>query len=187
MIGLGSTTGYAIQALICLARTPGRYVLITEIARCADVPLPYLVKVLARLSRGGLVETKRGFRGGYRLARPPRRITLDEVARVVEGPGWLAECLLGMPACVAGRRCPTASFWARERRRIEAELRRWTVERVSRSVPHGGPGCASGASPVPSARAERLRGASVQGGAVPPARPGSRVGRAGGGRGRRGS
>jgi Rrf2 family protein len=78
------TTGYAIEALACLARRRPGSMLVREIAGETDIPLPYLSKIFQRLAEAGIVESKRGYKGGVRLSRDPRKITLLEIHTAVE-------------------------------------------------------------------------------------------------------
>lgn len=84
MTTLSHTTGYAIEALACLAGRRGESMLVREIAGETGMPSPYLSKVLQRLCDAGIVETKRGYRGGIRLARAPTEINLLEIDLAVE-------------------------------------------------------------------------------------------------------
>lgn len=80
---------YACLAIMALARlspdqTPVR---IREIADSQAIPERYLVQILLQLKGAGLVFSARGASGGYRLARPPERISLCEVLSAIDGPG----------------------------------------------------------------------------------------------------
>ena len=57
-----------------------------DIARREDIPLRYLEQIFQDLKRAGLVESKRGPRGGYYLQRPSAEISLSEVVRALQGP-----------------------------------------------------------------------------------------------------
>lgn len=59
--------------------------LVREIAEATEMPLPYLAKIFHRLSEAGIVETKRGYKGGVKLTRAPAAITLLEIDAAVEG------------------------------------------------------------------------------------------------------
>ena len=124
MLCLSQTTGYAILAMSCLSQAVGRLVLAKDIAACTGVPLPYLSKILHALHRSGLIHGKRGYRGGFMLARPPAEVSLLEVAEALEGKNWLPHCLIGLDNCDPEQRCPTHDFWTKERAKIEQELRR---------------------------------------------------------------
>jgi Rrf2 family protein len=93
---LGHTTKYALEALAFLIRSHAREELaqISEIAEACDIPRKYLEQVLLELKNSGLVESKKGQHGGYRLSRSPDQITLGEVVSAVQGellplPEWL--------------------------------------------------------------------------------------------------
>lgn len=130
MLSLSQTTGYAIKALSCLDSGDCPTHHISDIARCAGVPRPYLAKIINSLSRAGLVTTKRGYRGGVRLARAADDVSLLEVVEAVEGQDWIGDCLLGIEACSILVCCPTRDFWQRIRQEITAELRRMTLASV---------------------------------------------------------
>ncbi len=74
-------------ALIELAAVYGQQRLLQsgDIARGQGIPDRYLEQMLTALRRGGLLEGVRGPRGGYRLARPPSQISLDQVLACLEG------------------------------------------------------------------------------------------------------
>lgn len=57
-----------------------------DIARREDIPLRYLEQIFQDLKRAGLVDSKRGPRGGYYLKRSPEEISLAEVVRALQGP-----------------------------------------------------------------------------------------------------
>lgn len=85
MTSLSQTTGYAIEALACLARQGDGSMLIREIADQTGIPLPYLAKVVHKLGEAGLVESKRGHKGGVKLADDPSAISLLRISAAVEG------------------------------------------------------------------------------------------------------
>jgi Rrf2 family protein len=130
MFSLSQTTGYTVMALGCLEGIGGRWVLAKDVAQSTGIPLPYLSKILHALSQTGLVRSKRGYRGGFALARPADQISLLDIAEAVEGPEWLPQCLLGLTNCSKHQSCPTHQFWQEERQRIRQELGRITLQDV---------------------------------------------------------
>jgi len=91
------------------------------IAEAEELPLSYLEHVVADLKRAGLVTATRGAHGGYRLARPPEEIAMDEVVLALEGSIAPMECFVQVPtervACShegdEGRACSTRLLWMR--------------------------------------------------------------------------
>lgn len=95
---LGHTTKYALESLAFLIRTHARdeWAQIAVIAGTCGIPRKYLEQVLLELKNAGLVESKKGQRGGYRLSRPPDEISLGQVLAATQGellplPEWLQE------------------------------------------------------------------------------------------------
>ncbi|HEX8550653.1 MAG TPA: Rrf2 family transcriptional regulator [Abditibacteriaceae bacterium] len=95
---LGHTAKYAMQALAFLIRCHARdeWGQIADIAETCHIPRKYLEQVLLDLKGAGLVESKKGQRGGYRLARAPHEISLAQAIAAVQGdllplPSWMNE------------------------------------------------------------------------------------------------
>jgi len=77
---------YALRALLVLGLNyDDRVVPISAISEQQNIPKRFLEQILNDLKSAGLVESKRGIAGGYRLARPPQRIALATVVRHLEG------------------------------------------------------------------------------------------------------
>ena len=98
-------TRYAIRALYDLAfHRLGQAAGAKEIAERQKIPLRFLEQILQDLRKAGIVEARRGPRGGYALARPPAQISLAEVLHAVRGP---LEEMFGFdaPATAAATTC----------------------------------------------------------------------------------
>lgn len=94
-------------------------------------------RLLAELSRAGIVESAHGAKGGFRLARPAGRISLYDVYRAVEEGGFFA-----LPE-KANDRCPVAcrmkgllnGVFSRVEAKVVPELKRTTLADVVRQMP----------------------------------------------------
>ena len=113
---------YAIRAVFQIAaRYPEGPVKIAEIARAQAIPQRFLEAILTQLKQGGFVESRRGKRGGYLLARQPSAITVGEVIRAIEGDIGPVECLAPhaeSPKCTLYGQCVFADLWKRARRAV---------------------------------------------------------------------
>lgn len=58
---------------------------IDDLAEQEEIPANYLVQILNDLRNGGLIISRRGKQGGYRLAKPPAEITLFDIVSALEG------------------------------------------------------------------------------------------------------
>lgn len=84
MFRLSRKTLFAIEAVLDIAYNAGAVpVQSREITRRQGIPRRYLEQVLQNLVRAGVLNGVRGPRGGYRLARERRRITVGDVVRVI--------------------------------------------------------------------------------------------------------
>jgi Rrf2 family transcriptional regulator, iron-sulfur cluster assembly transcription factor len=109
------TSEYAIRALSTLAHySRDQFVLVGTLAKSADLPHHYLSKILQNLVRMQILESRKGSRGGFRLAREPEAITLYEIVNTIENLAQTRRCLLGHVACSGERHCPLHTFWIKQ-------------------------------------------------------------------------
>jgi Rrf2 family iron-sulfur cluster assembly transcriptional regulator len=87
---------------------------VKELAERTGLPQPYLEQILLALKTEGIVTSKRGVGGGYRLAKDPRDITLAEIVTAVDGP--IVAGIFGEPhkdgACSHEGQCVLLGVWA---------------------------------------------------------------------------
>jgi predicted transcriptional regulator len=79
-------SGYAVLAAAELAAAGGAAVKAGHIALAHGISRRFLCNVLLELKRAGIVQSRRGASGGYRLARPPGEVTVAEVLAAVDRP-----------------------------------------------------------------------------------------------------
>lgn len=105
---------YALRALLVLGLQYSKPVVrVSIISDQQRIPKRYLEQILNDLKSAGVVESRRGMAGGYRLARPPEEITLAEVIRHMEGAlapvGCVSERLYEKCSCPDESRCAIRS------------------------------------------------------------------------------
>jgi Rrf2 family protein len=88
----------------------------SELAEAYHMPRGVVANLLKAFCKAGLLESRRGLHGGYRLARPGSEISLLEVLSVIDGPVQLIDCavldLAGantVPNCGYEDVCPSRS------------------------------------------------------------------------------
>lgn len=86
---------YAMKAVLDLALRYNEQepVSIHDTARRIDAPVKFLEQIFSSLKVHGIIESRRGSSGGYLLAKPPEKITLGEIIRVIEGPTEPISCV----------------------------------------------------------------------------------------------
>jgi Rrf2 family protein len=99
LLGISEAASIGWHAMIVLAAKPDDLKSTAEIAEELQVSGAHLSKVLQRLTRAGLVEAVRGPKGGFRLGKPAKDVTVLEIYEVIEGPLQEHKCLLRKPIC----------------------------------------------------------------------------------------
>ena len=105
-----------------MAREPARTFTAAALARETHLPAPTVTKVLAALTRAGLILSQRGPGGGYRSARSAADISVGDVIAAIDGPVALTICAEGSDACDLMEICPSAANWQRINDAIRSTL-----------------------------------------------------------------
>ena len=119
MISVTSKSRYAVVAMAELARSGDRPVPIAAVAERRGMPVQFLEQLFSTLRRDGLLQSQRGVKGGYTLARPPDQITVIEVVQSLDGK-------LGDEAAEAG------GIWAEGVEALRQVFRSTTIADVAR-------------------------------------------------------
>lgn len=103
---LTSFTDYGLRMLMRMASAPERAYSTAELADEFGLSRHHLSKIMQRLSRAEIVETRRGSGGGAMLAQPASSIRLGALIRLLEEDQPLVECFAaGANACTLDSRC----------------------------------------------------------------------------------
>jgi len=108
-----STKGrYGVRLMINLASHYGEGpVLLREISEREEISEKYLWNLINPLKTAGLVTATRGAHGGYILAKPPTKITIKDILRVLEGPLCLVDCVEKPSVCSRVPVCSARDMW----------------------------------------------------------------------------
>lgn len=128
MLRISKKLMFAIEAVLDIAYNAGTEpVQSGEITRRQGIPKRYLEQVLQQLVRDGVLAGVRGPRGGYRLARERRRITLGEIVRVVRAMETGGDPIEDPAGSVLGHKV-VRPLWAELQEECMARLETITVE-----------------------------------------------------------
>lgn len=84
---ISRSTGYALLALGYIAKNQDQKIILSQtISKEYDIPLEYLLKIMQQMVRAGILRSKRGPRGGFSIAQPPKKISMLQVVEAVDGP-----------------------------------------------------------------------------------------------------
>jgi len=137
---------FAVEAVVDIAYHSGAApVQSGEISERQGIPPRYLEQVLQNLVRAGLLTGQRGPRGGYRLARERRRITVGEIVRLVSAMDASGEVAEGNGSAVGLK--VVRPIWQSLQQKLMAELDALTIEDLCQRAREAG---------IHSAAADRL-------------------------------
>lgn len=130
---------YALRALIVLGLNYSDSVVrIQTISAAQNIPKRFLEQILNDLKAAGILESRRGITGGYRLRRPPEEITLAEVVRLIEGPlapvSCVSERFYEKCSCPNEEKCGIRSIMKEVRDAIVKVLETVTVAQLCERV-----------------------------------------------------
>ena len=123
---------YTLRALVVLGLNYGTDVIpLHTISRNQNIPNRFLAQIMNDLKAAGVVESKRGVAGGYRLAIPPQDVSLAAVIRHMEGAlapvSCVSERFYRKCSCPNEARCGIRSVMKEVRDAIVQILERVTV------------------------------------------------------------
>jgi Rrf2 family nitric oxide-sensitive transcriptional repressor len=129
LLRLPPSSRYAVTAALCLAELPaGAYHMVAEIAERTGLSASYLSKILQRLARRGVLDSRRGANGGYRLSRPAGGVSLSEIVAASHSEGAAPRpCLIEARGCDCSRPCSMHRFVARAEGALRRRLDRTTL------------------------------------------------------------
>ena len=133
-----STKGrYALRMLLDLAQHRDKgFVPLKDIAERQNVSKKYLEQIVPILNKSDMLQTNRGFQGGYRPAKEPDQYTVGEILRITEGNLAPVACLTHEPnQCERNADCITLPIWQGLYRTITEYLDGITLQDILRQQP----------------------------------------------------
>ncbi len=126
---LSSKGRYSMRAMLDLAVHFGQGLIqLKDISARQQISKRYLEQLFIPLRKAGLVRSRRGAHGGFRLAKPPTEIRLAEIIRVSEGPLAPTRCVDEPKLCPQSDACVTRNIWAEIGRAISKVLESTTLQ-----------------------------------------------------------
>ena len=138
MLRISKLTDYGIVLLSRFAEeAPGTTLNAREMSEATELPMPVVSKMLKTLAAAHLLDSQRGAKGGYSLAREPAELTVAEIIGVLEGPIALMECTAGPGHCDVESTCNLRAPWMRINGAIQRTLESVTLAELA-APPAGG-------------------------------------------------
>lgn len=125
MVTLSRKVDYALLLLTDLGRKSEEYTSLREIAKARNLPLKFLGQVANSLKRGNIVLSREGKGGGYKLSKPPDKVSVLDVVRVIDGELTVFNCLIN-EKCFSIR-CANRLVWQMARKALEDTFSRYLL------------------------------------------------------------
>ena len=135
---LSTKARYSMRLMMAVAKLGGndRPVPLEEASRRCNVSTGYLGQLATRLRHAGLLESRPGPGGGFRLAKPGALISLKDIVEPAIGPLAIANCIEGADLCPTSDKCTCRELWTLVNIRVLKELARITLgDLVSKDWP----------------------------------------------------
>ncbi|HVO64259.1 MAG TPA: Rrf2 family transcriptional regulator [Terriglobales bacterium] len=123
---------YAVRVMVHLAGLPaGSCVARPELTLATGTPDSFLAKVLQQLVQAGMISSRRGSGGGFRLAVAPDSVSLLDVIEAIEGPTQLNACLEPGFSCERKSWCAARVVWVEAQSALEGVLRSASIAELA--------------------------------------------------------
>ena len=132
---ISKTCNYGLRAAIYLAiKENDVLVSINEISKNLNIPFHFLTKTLQQLTQQGLLVSTKGPKGGVKLAKPAKNITLMEIVLAIDGAKLFETCILGLPGCGVLNSCPLHEDWSSAINTLKNTFNKTTVALLADKV-----------------------------------------------------
>ncbi len=136
MIRLSRMADYGVVVMTYMAHCRDQTMSAHQVAEGTGLPEPAVGKLLKMLSRGDLLDSHRGARGGYALTSAPEDISVADIVTAVEGPIALTLCVDDHPGnCDVESLCPMRGGWNQINTALREALDSVTLATMAYPVP----------------------------------------------------
>lgn len=135
MLRLSRKVDYGLAFLSALAGEPKEWVSLAGVAEERGISVKFLSQLAGSLKDAGLVTSREGVGGGYKLAKRPSSIDLKQVIEALEGDTALQSCLVKSGSCPIEKGCTHKPMWVRIQKKLDGMLAGVSIEELRRESP----------------------------------------------------
>ncbi|MCB1368992.1 MAG: Rrf2 family transcriptional regulator [Rhodobacteraceae bacterium] len=129
---LTAFTDYGLRMLMRMASAPDQAFSTADLADEFALSRHHLSKIMQRLARAGIIETKRGGGGGARLARPSDQLRLGSLIDILEEDQPIVACFADKnSSCTIEAQCRLRTRLRSAERAFIADLDRSTLADIA--------------------------------------------------------
>jgi len=131
---LNQSVEYALRATIYLVQHPEKTYTLREISEACRMPSSYLPTVLHTLAAKGVLISKSGYKGGYRLLQRAKALSLRDIVERVGGEIFENDCLLHGTPCAQQHSCPVHEIWEKAKEGFLEVMESYTLSALAQRV-----------------------------------------------------
>jgi len=121
---------YGLQAILYMAAQGNGCICPAEkISKKLNIPKEFISKILQSMTDSGIIESKKGKSGGFKLAKHPSKIKLIDIVDAIDGLDSFNSCVLGFPNCSPEKPCPVHEQWGELRVKAYEMLSSETIDK----------------------------------------------------------
>lgn len=134
MFTISTKSDYGLLLLTLLAkRKKDEFVALSEIAGASGLPHAFVSRIASQLSRAGILTSKEGISGGYKMVRDLQKISIAQVIEVLDGPWAPTKCSGSDKPCAYEDVCPMVDTWQEHlRKKMWGILKSYTLKDLIR-------------------------------------------------------
>lgn len=128
---LSTRARYALRMMVEMARLSHESdnpISLSHVAETTLISRRYLEQLAIALKNSSLIKGKTGKGGGYRLAKPPGRITVGQIVEAAIGPINIVDCVLEPNSCFMAGNCSCRSVYCEINENIVKSLHNLTLD-----------------------------------------------------------
>jgi len=127
-------TDYALRALTYIARVEKKTVTADDLVKRFKMPRPFLRKILQILNKRNVLNSFRGKKGGFVLAKPAGSIFVVDIMRIFQGPVRLSEHIFKNKVCPRIKVCVLKKKLDAIEKQVIKELKAISIDSLARDV-----------------------------------------------------
>jgi Rrf2 family transcriptional regulator, iron-sulfur cluster assembly transcription factor len=133
---LNQSADYALRATLYMAHNGAdRAYKATVVADALGLPANYLSKIMYELVGAGVLTSVRGPTGGYTLAIPPARLSIDRIVAPFQDLAPRRKCLMGDRRCDMNKPCIAHKHWSEIKNNFTSSLQNTTLAALLTPIP----------------------------------------------------
>lgn len=120
-------TDYALRALCTMAKNSD-FIPASQIAKKEKIPLPYLHRILNKLKKERIIESKEGKNGGVKLRKKTSELKISDIVRLFQGKIQISQCIFRKNLCSRRKHCPLRKKLKKIEISLVSELEKITIK-----------------------------------------------------------